>query len=99
MADGRVTWMTSLCRILQISPPDNPTCSPRRRGAASITSALLLIMGMAGIAILMRLVVRERASEIGLRRALGAVHCSVLVRGAPPRVVPLRSTLQQRRAF
>ena len=41
--------------------------------AASITSALLLIIGMAGITSLMLLVVRERASEVGLRRALGAV--------------------------
>jgi ABC-type antimicrobial peptide transport system permease subunit len=41
--------------------------------AASITSGLLLIIGTVGITSLMLLIVRERSSEIGLRRALGAV--------------------------
>jgi putative ABC transport system permease protein len=41
--------------------------------AVSITSGLLLIIGMVGIASLMLLIVRERSAEIGLRRALGAV--------------------------
>lgn len=40
--------------------------------ATSVTSALLLIIGMVGITSLMLLIVRERSSEIGLRRALGA---------------------------
>jgi putative ABC transport system permease protein len=40
--------------------------------AASVTSGLLLIIGMVGITSLMLLIVRERSSEIGLRRALGA---------------------------
>lgn len=39
----------------------------------SITSGLLLIIGMVGITSLMLLIVRERSAEIGLRRALGAV--------------------------
>jgi putative ABC transport system permease protein len=38
----------------------------------SVTSALLLLRGVIGIATLMILVVRQRQSEIGLRRALGA---------------------------
>jgi putative ABC transport system permease protein len=40
--------------------------------ATSVTSGLLLIIGMVGITSLMLLIVRERYSEIGLRRALGA---------------------------
>jgi ABC-type antimicrobial peptide transport system permease subunit len=40
--------------------------------AVSVTSALLLAMGTIGIATLMMLVVRQRCTEIGLRRALGA---------------------------
>jgi putative ABC transport system permease protein len=40
--------------------------------AASVTSGLLLIIGMVGITSLMLLIVRERGSEIGLRRAVGA---------------------------
>lgn len=40
--------------------------------AASVTSGLLLIIGTVGIASLMLLIVRQRYSEIGLRRALGA---------------------------
>jgi putative ABC transport system permease protein len=40
--------------------------------AASVTSGLLLMIGMVGITSLMLLIVRERGSEIGLRRALGA---------------------------
>jgi putative ABC transport system permease protein len=38
----------------------------------TVTSVLLLLTGMAGIAVLMLLVVRQRRSEIGLRRAIGA---------------------------
>ena len=45
--------------------------------AASITSGLLLMIGMVGIASLMVLVVRERSAEIGLRRALGAVPSDI----------------------
>jgi putative ABC transport system permease protein len=45
--------------------------------AASITSGLLLIIGMVGIASLMLLIVRERSAEIGLRRALGAVPTDI----------------------
>lgn len=41
-------------------------------GAASVTGGLLLMIGMVGITSLMLLIVRERGSEIGLRRALGA---------------------------
>jgi len=40
--------------------------------ATSVTSGLLLIIGMVGITSLMLLIVQERGSEIGLRRALGA---------------------------
>lgn len=43
----------------------------------SVTSALLLIMGGVGIATLMILVVRERQTEIALRRALGATPTDV----------------------
>jgi putative ABC transport system permease protein len=38
----------------------------------SVTTALILILGVAGIAALMLAMVRERRTEIGLRRALGA---------------------------
>ena len=41
--------------------------------AVSLTSGLLLIVGMVGISSLMLLIVRERGAEVGLRRALGAV--------------------------
>jgi len=40
--------------------------------AVSITSGLLLVVGVVGIATLMLLVVRQRRGEIGLRRAVGA---------------------------
>lgn len=43
----------------------------------SVTSALLLLMGSIGIATLMILVVRQRRSEIGLRRALGATPIDI----------------------
>jgi putative ABC transport system permease protein len=43
----------------------------------AVTSALLVIMGAVGIATLMLLVVRERWTEIGLRRALGATPADV----------------------
>jgi putative ABC transport system permease protein len=42
-----------------------------------VTSGLLLAVGMVGIMTLMLLVVRQRRSEIGLRRALGAVPADV----------------------
>lgn len=45
--------------------------------AASVTSGLLLIIGMVGISSLMLLIVRERGSEVGLRRALGAVPADI----------------------
>lgn len=43
----------------------------------SVTSGLLLLMGVIGIATLMVLVVRQRRSEIGLRRALGATPMDI----------------------
>ncbi len=43
----------------------------------SVTSGLFLIMGGVGIATLMILVVRERRTEISLRRALGATPADV----------------------
>ena len=45
--------------------------------AASVTSGLLLIIGMVGISSLMLLIVGERYSEIGLRRALGAAPTDI----------------------
>jgi len=42
-----------------------------------VTSGLLLAVGMVGIMSLMLLLVRQRRSEIGLRRALGAVPADV----------------------
>lgn len=45
--------------------------------AASVTSGLLLIIGMVGITSLMLLIVGERYSEIGLRRALGAAPTDI----------------------
>jgi len=45
----------------------------------SVTSALLLVLGVAGIATQMVQVVRQRRSEIGLRRALGARPSDVAV--------------------
>jgi putative ABC transport system permease protein len=41
------------------------------------TSGLLLLVGTVGIATLMLLVVRERRTEIGLRRALGATPTDI----------------------
>jgi putative ABC transport system permease protein len=43
----------------------------------SVTSGLLLLMGAIGVATLMVLVVRQRRSEIGLRRALGATPLDI----------------------
>jgi putative ABC transport system permease protein len=45
----------------------------------SVTSALLIVLGAAGIATLMVQVVRQRRSEIGLRRAVGARPSDVAV--------------------
>lgn len=45
----------------------------------SVTSALLLVLGVAGIATLMVQVVRQRRSEIGLRRAVGARPMDVAI--------------------
>jgi putative ABC transport system permease protein len=47
--------------------------------AVTATSGLLLIMGVVGIATLMLLVVRQRRSEVGLRRALGATPADIAV--------------------
>jgi putative ABC transport system permease protein len=43
----------------------------------TVTSALLLLTGVAGVTTLMLLVVRQRRSEIGLRRALGATPVDI----------------------
>ena len=43
----------------------------------SVTSGLLLVMGVVGIATLMFQVVRQRRAEIGLRRAIGATPSDV----------------------
>lgn len=43
----------------------------------SVTSGLLLLLGVAGIATLMLQVVRQRRGEIGLRRAIGATPFDV----------------------
>lgn len=43
----------------------------------SVTSGLLLLLGVVGIATLMLQVVRQRRAEIGLRRALGATPADV----------------------
>jgi putative ABC transport system permease protein len=43
----------------------------------TVTSILLLLTGMAGIAALMLLAVRQRRGEIGLRRALGATGLDI----------------------
>ncbi len=43
----------------------------------SITGVVLLLIGIAGIATLMLLVVRQRRAEIGLRRALGATPADI----------------------
>ena len=45
--------------------------------AVAVTSGLLLLMGLIGIATLMLLVVRQRRGEIGLRRALGATPADI----------------------
>jgi putative ABC transport system permease protein len=45
--------------------------------AAYATSGLLLVMGVVGIGTLMVLVVRQRRTEIGLRRAVGATAADV----------------------
>ena len=45
----------------------------------SLTSALLLVLGMVGIATLMIQTVRQRRGEIGLRRAVGATPFDVAV--------------------
>jgi putative ABC transport system permease protein len=45
----------------------------------SLTSGLLLVLGMAGIATLMIQTVRQRRGEIGLRRAVGATAFDVAV--------------------
>lgn len=43
----------------------------------SITGGLLLVVGAVGVATLMMLVVRQRRSEIGLRRAIGATPLDI----------------------
>jgi putative ABC transport system permease protein len=45
----------------------------------TVTSALLLVLGVAGIATLMVQVVRQRRPEIGLRRAIGARPSDVAI--------------------
>ena len=45
----------------------------------SLTSGLLLVLGVVGIATLMIQTVRQRAGEIGLRRAVGATRVDVAV--------------------
>jgi len=45
----------------------------------SLTSAVLLVLGVVGIATLMVQTVRQRAGEIGLRRAVGATPFAVAV--------------------
>lgn len=45
----------------------------------SVTAGLLLVVGAAGVATLMLLVVRQRRAEIGLRRAIGATPGDIAI--------------------
>jgi putative ABC transport system permease protein len=75
--DGQIDDV--IARDMAEAAVQQSTLSATAAWIVSLTSGLLLVLGVVGIATLMVQTVRQRAGEIGLRRAVGATPADVAV--------------------